>query len=112
LRLEFLQARIQVRVVILLLFLQRIHRVLQHFVLTAQGDFLAQTFQLVLHVELGRLFWSIRWDAVAWKPLNWSRLEHRRRASSSSKTPACAEWLPAGRRRQRPATAAWKREHS
>jgi hypothetical protein len=38
-----------------------------------------------------RLFWSIRWDAVAWKPLNWSRIWiTARRASSSSKTPACA----------------------
>jgi hypothetical protein len=54
LRLEFLQARIQVGVVILLLLLQRIHRVLQHFVLTTQScHFLTQTFQLVLHVELG-----------------------------------------------------------
>ncbi|MNK82128.1 hypothetical protein D3C87_1018920 [compost metagenome] len=38
------------------------------------------------------LFWSMRWEAVAWKPLNWSRnVITARRASSSSKTPACAD---------------------
>ncbi|MNN47200.1 hypothetical protein D3C81_1616120 [compost metagenome] len=54
LRLELLEPRVQVSVVVLLLLLQRIHRVLEHLVLTAQaGHLLPQTFELVLHVELG-----------------------------------------------------------